>query len=57
MTNHADNEDTVTDHEQKIKKSQNSNVSDKPHTSKTLQKEKSMPGSEQRGAVLGEKKN
>ena len=35
---------------------QNSNTSNKPHTSKTLQKKKSVPGSEQAEAVLKKKK-
>ena len=39
----------------KLKKGQNSNTSDKPHTPKTLQKKKSMPGSEQPGDVLEKK--
>ena len=38
-----------------LKRWQSSNTSDKPHTSKTLQKKKSMPGSEQHGAVLEKK--
>ena len=53
MIKHADNEDIIPDQEKSgEKKRQNSNTSDKPHTSKTLQKKKSMLGSEQYGAVL-----
>ena len=55
ITNHADGEDILVD-QQKLKKWQNSNTSDKPHTLKTLQKKKYMPGSEQSGAVLEKKK-
>ena len=54
MTNNADSEDILTDQE-KLKKWQNPNTSNKPLTPKTLQNKKYMPGSEQRGAVL--KKN
>ena len=52
VTNHVDSEDILTDQE-KMKKGHISNTSDKPHTSKTLQKRKSMSGSEQPGAVSG----
>ena len=41
----------------KLKKFQTSNSSDKPHTSKTLPKKKSVPGSEKAGAVLEKQTN
>ena len=49
MTNHAECEDILIDQV----KIDTSNTSDKPHTLKTLEKKKSMPGSEQPGAGLG----
>ena len=55
MTSHADSEEILTD-QQIIEKVTYSNTSIKPHTLKTLQKKKYMPGSEQRGAVLEKKK-
>ena len=51
MTNHADSEDTLTDQE-KFEKVTNSNTSDKPHTSKTLQEKIFLAGSEQCGAFF-----
>ena len=51
MTNPADNAEILID-QQKYKKWQNSNTSDKTHVLKTLKEKKYMPGSEQRGAVL-----
>ena len=55
MTNYVDSEDKLTDQE-KMKKRQNSNTSDKLYESKILQKkEKSISRSEQRGAVLEKK--
>ena len=53
MTNHVDSEDILID-SKKLKKWQNSNTWDKPHTLKTPLKKKYMPESEQRGAVLEE---
>ena len=50
MTNHADSEDILIS--KKLKKWQNSNTLDKPHTLKTPLKKKYMPESEQHGAVL-----
>ena len=49
MTNYADSDDVLIDQE-KVKK-----VTEVKHTSKILQKEKSMPGSEQCGAALEKK--
>ena len=56
MTNHADSEEILIDQQNNKKKGQISNTLDKPHTLKTLQKKKYMPGSEQRGAVLEKNK-
>ena len=54
MTNYADSQDIIIDQENR-KKWQNSNTSDKPHTTKILQKKKSMPGWMQHGSVLEKK--
>ena len=56
MTNHADSEYVLIGQGKKLKKWQISNTSDKPHTSKTLQKKKSVPGSEQPGTDLEKNK-
>ena len=56
MRNRTVNEYILIEHGTKENKWQNTNTSDKLNTSKTPQKNKSMPGTEQHGAVLVKKK-
>ena len=52
MTHHADSEEILTDQQKIEKVTEFKYLGKKPHTLKTLQRKKYMPGSEQSGAVL-----
>ena len=56
VTNHADSEDVLTDHQKKIEKVTEFKYLGQLNTSSTLQKKNYMPGSDQRGTVLEKNK-